>query len=58
VARWRNPQSGAIPDRRGLYDCNQAGQQALRTGFAQYRCNPAYAPDGAIVYYQLWIEYP
>ena len=41
-----------------LYDCNQGGQQALRTGFAQYRCNPVYAPDGAIAYWQLWIEFP
>lgn len=39
-------------------DCNEAGQHALSSGFAQYRCNPAYAPDGAIVYWQLWIEYP
>jgi hypothetical protein len=39
-------------------DCNQGGQQALRTGFAQYRCNPVYAPNGAIVYWQLWIKYP
>jgi hypothetical protein len=41
-----------------LYDCNQAGQQALRTGFAQYRCDPVYAPDGSIGYWQLWFEYP
>lgn len=41
-----------------FYDCSQGGQQALRTGFAQYRCDPVYAPDGAIAYWQLWIEYP
>jgi hypothetical protein len=41
-----------------LSDCNQGGQQALRTGFAQYRCNPVSAPDGRINFWQLWIEYP
>jgi hypothetical protein len=41
-----------------VYDCNQAGQQELRTGMAQYRCNPAIAPDGSIGVWQLWVEYP